>query len=70
MPFGLCWAKDQNDRWNLVEIRDASYRPDSWFEKDEPKVEIFSMGWDCPEHAHVYKEFVRAEIIDPSGKRY
>jgi hypothetical protein len=69
-PLGLCWAQGSNDSWELVDVRDASHRPDEWFKNGEPRVEIFFMGWDCPGHASEYKQFVKADLIDPSGKRY
>jgi hypothetical protein len=72
MKPGLYWGKSKavGDKWILVEVRDASYRPDEWYEPGEPKVEIFTMGWDCCEKPSVYSEFIPANLIDPDGKSY
>jgi hypothetical protein len=68
---GLWWAQPTGqDYYVLVEVRDASYRPDDWFKPNEPKVEIFSMGWDCSEHVSNYTFFVKADLTTPDGKRY
>jgi hypothetical protein len=41
---------------NFVEARDASDSPDSWFGKDCPKIDFFSMGWDCADRYQVYND--------------
>lgn len=66
---GLYWARASNI-WNLVEVRDAYYRPDDWYAPGEPKVEIFGMGWDCPVDPKSFSEFRPANIVDPDGNNY
>ncbi len=72
MKPGLYWARYKGDEsgWVLVEVRDAAYRPDEWYEPGEPKVEIFEMGWDCASYPHNFHEFKPANLTDPDGKSY
>ncbi len=70
MELGLYWAERLDGTYNLVKVEDADYRPDSWFNPDEPKVEVFQMGWDCSSRVIDYKSFIKAVLTTPDGDLY
>lgn len=72
MKPGMYWGRDKAGKWDLVDVRDASYRPDGWpgFEKGQPKIEIYQMGWDCPVPYSAFDMFVEANILDPDGNKW
>jgi len=74
---GLYWVKWQLSdgsvsEWELVEFRVASSFPAMNFRPNEPKIEIYSMGWDCPTRYNdcIKESITRAYITNPDGKPY
>lgn len=65
----IYWAKiKMQDRYELIMVSDANYRPDYWFEEGFNKVEGFCFGWDGKLNLSNYEYFIPANLIMPNGK--